>query len=294
MKIAFIGFGEAARAFTDSLSTKEGVEITGAYDVKTDGEIRSAAAEREIRFCPDSAEAMEGADWIISAVTANQSLEAAKTAAPALRPNQVFIDINSVSPGRKRETATLIEAQDGSYLDMAVMAPVHPRGHSTPVLIAGACASDLAPELDALGFRQEQVGDTPGAATAIKMVRSLFVKGLEALTVEAALAATASGCYDRVIGSLAASYPGLGWPDIISYNLERTLKHGARRAAEMRESAQTLDALGLTGGLADRIADVQDAMGALPREAPAEGGLQDALRELLELRHAADGFSTKG
>ncbi len=79
------------------------------------------------------------------------------------------------------------------------------------------------------------VGETAGDATAVKMVRSLFVKGLEAITVEAALAAAASGCFDRVMTSLEKSYPGLGWPDNVSYNFERTLRHGARRAAEMRE-----------------------------------------------------------
>ncbi len=119
------------------------------------------------------------------------------------------------------------------------------------------------------GFDFELVSDSPGDATAIKMVRSLFVKGLEAITVETLIAAERSGCRDRILASLAKSYPGLGWPDHAAYTMERTLTPGARRAAEMRESAATLDDLGLTGALAEAIADVQDAQGQVgPTKAP--------------------------
>ena len=157
------------------------------------------------------------------------------------------------------------------------MAPVHPRGHATPTLIAGAAAQDLAATLAGAGFACEVAGDAPGEATAVKMVRSLFVKGLEAITVEACLAAEASGCYDRVMDSLASSYPGLDWPDNVAYNFERTLRHGARRAAEMRESAATLDGLGLGGASGARNrrnsgADGRAAHGWRSRHAAAGNG----------------------
>ena len=119
------------------------------------------------------------------------------------------------------------------------------------------------------------------------MVRSLFVKGLEAITVEAMLAARASGAFEKVLASLSNSYPGLGWPDIVGYNFERTLRHGKRRAAEMRESAATLDALGLNGGLAAEIARVQDAMGQLPLDDMPEGDTADAIAQVLKARHDA-------
>lgn len=218
-------------------------------------------------------DAVAGTDWVFSAVTADQSLEAARAAAPFCGAGQVFFDINSVSPARKRDSAALFS--DGVYVDMAVMAPVHPRGHATPVLIAGGNAARVAPALSDLGFSLDVVGPEPGAATAIKMVRSLFVKGLEAITVEALLAAQASGCFDYVLQSLTNSYPGLGWPEFASYQFERTTRHGKRRAAEMRESAATLNELGLTGQLADAIADVQMEMGQ------AGGVKSDDLREIV-------------
>lgn len=285
MRIAFIGFGEAARAFVDSLRARDDALVLSAYDIKDAPEMRAAMATRRVRRGANTAEALEGAGWVISAVTADQSLEAARAAAPALVRGQVFFDINSVSPGRKRETAALVEPA-AAYVDMAVMAPVHPKGHATPVLLAGAEAARLAPELSALGFALEVVAPEPGAATAIKMVRSLFVKGLEAITVETLLAAAASGCFERIYTSLSSSFPGLDWPRHALYSFERTLRHGGRRAAEMRESARTLDALGLTGGLADRIADVQAAMGALEATELADDELAAAVAGIARLRGA--------
>ncbi|NNU81714.1 NAD(P)-dependent oxidoreductase [Halovulum dunhuangense] len=284
MRIAFIGFGEAARAFHDTLVKVDGGLSFAAYDLKDTADMAEAMAARGVARGASPAEAIAGADWIVSAVTADQSLAAATSAAAHLGRGQVFIDINSVSPGRKRESAAAVEGAGAAYVDMAVMAPVHPRGHATPVLVAGPTAAALALELERLGFSFDIAGDAPGAATAIKMVRSLFVKGLEAITVEALLAAQASGCFEEVLASLSKSYPGLGWPQIADYHFERTLRHGVRRAAEMRESAATLDALGLTGGLAREIAAVQERMGAVGVGALGTGTLSGDVAEVLKAR----------
>lgn len=284
MQIAFIGFGEAARAFTDSLRQRPDALSFSAYDIAYDQEMAAEIERRAVRRADTPAAATAGADWVISAVTADQSTAAVEATAPHLVAGQVLFDINSVSPGRKRENAALVEAAGAAYLDMAVMAPVHPKGHATPVLLAGAEAERLAPKLAALGFDLDVVGPEPGAATAVKMVRSLFVKGLEAITVEALIAASASGCFERVLASLANSFPGLGWPGCVTYNFERTLRHGARRAAEMRESAATLETLGLVGGLAAQVAEVQERMGALPLTKLPEGDLATTVAQVVRLR----------
>jgi 3-hydroxyisobutyrate dehydrogenase-like beta-hydroxyacid dehydrogenase len=282
VRIAFIGYGEAGRAFRASLADR--VAGVSAYDIRDDDEMQAAMARDGVARGEGPADALATADWIVSAVTADQSLEAARAAAEHVRQGQVYFDINSVSPNRKRESARLIEGRAARYVDMAVMAPVHPRGHATATLVAGPAVEDLAEELRELGFSFDVAGPEVGAATAIKMVRSLFVKGLEAITVETLLAAHASGCYDAVLASLSKSFPGLGWPEVADYNFERSLRHGARRAAEMRESAATLDELGFRGALATEIAEVQDRMGAAGREGPAEGDLADVVAEVAARR----------
>lgn len=282
MKIGFLGYGEAARAFHEGLS-RTGLSFI-AYDIllASDGNTVREAMHARGAEISETVAGLSDADWVFSAVTADQSLLAVEPLIPHLRQGQVVIDINSVSPGRKRETAAAVEAAGGDYLDMAVMAPVHPRRHQTPVLLAGAPAERLLPELLRLGFSAEIAGMAPGAATAIKMVRSLFVKGLEAITVEALLAAKASGCYEEILSSLSGSFPGLNWPQFAEYQMERTTRHGRRRAAEMRESAATLDALGLRGGLAAEIAEVQERMGACGVE--QANGLEETVGLVLEIR----------
>lgn len=288
MKIAFLGFGEAARAFQESLAALDHSLEFVAYDIllESSGTAPAMQGEMEKRNVAVAADrtGLGDADRIFSAVTADQSLLAAQSLAQTLHTGQCFIDINSVSPERKRKTAALVEATGASYLDMAVMAPVHPRGHRTPVLIAGPAAAALVTELERLQFGYRIIGDEPGSATAIKMVRSLFVKGLEAITVEALLAAKASGCFGEIYQSLSSSYPGLDWPDFAAYEFERTLHHGKRRAAEMHESAATLAELGLNGALATEIANVQQKMGGLAAPAPQTGEMEDAVGKILAAR----------
>lgn len=237
MKIGFLGYGEAARAFHEGLS--EVVAVVLAHDIlllSGDEAMRLAMSARGAQVA-ETAAALGDVDLIFSAVTADQSLLAVQPLLPHLRPGQVFIDINSVSPERKRQTAAAVEAAGAEYIDMAVMAPVHPRKHRTPVLLAGSFASEILPELRALGFSAEIAGDAPGAATAIKMVRSVFVKGLEAITVEALLAAQASGCFDEILASLSGSYPAS--TGRISPNTRWSARHGTdvvgqRRCARAR------------------------------------------------------------
>ncbi len=271
MRIAFIGFGEAAHAFRASLAAADPTLAFTCYDALfgtegMDGPTARAARDAGVLPAPSPAEAVAGADWVIAAVTASSSLEAAASVAEALGQGQVFLDINSVSPARKQATAALMPA-GVAYVDTAVMAPVHPHGHRAPVLLAGELAPGLVDELTRLGFRFEVIGPQVGSAAAIKLARSVFVKGLEAITIEALMAAEAAGCLDTVARSLAGSYAGLGWPGFAAYQFERAMTHGQRRAAEMREGGAMLDELGLDGGLARAVAAVHERTGASPDRA---------------------------
>lgn len=268
MRIAFIGFGEAARAFVSSLRAQWDLSFT-AYDILQDDashtEVRAAAQTLGVPLTANAAAAVRGADWIFSAVTAGSSLEAARSVLEALSAGQIFFDINSVSAGRKLATAEMVEARGARYVDMAVMAPVHPRGHRTPVLLAGKVDAAVLEKLAGLGFDFEHAGDEIGTAATVKMVRSMFVKGMEAVTVQALLAARAAGCFDRVYASLENSFPNFGWPDFGRYQLERVATHGVRRAAEMHESAATMRELGFAPGgqLGDAIAALQEEIGRM-------------------------------
>src|SRR6202034_1072801 len=206
--------------------------------------LKQAAEATGVRCAQSAADAVRGADMIISAVTAASSTEAAQSVAPHLAGAPYFLDINSVSPGRKQNSANAL-GNAARYVDVAIIAPVYPARHQTPMLLAGPHAEAVAPVLTGLGMKVNVSGAEIGAGAAIKMVRSVMIKGIEALTVECFLAASRAGIVDEVAASMKNNYPGLDWAKIVPYNLERMASHGERRAAEMEEYAATLRDLGV-------------------------------------------------
>ncbi len=275
-RLCFIGVGEAGQAFASGLR-EAGVDTMAAWDIlfplPAGIRLREAAERIGVRIASSSADAIKGADIVISAVTAASSLDAAQTAKPSLT-GQFFLDVNSVSPGRKQATAQHL-GPAARYVDVAVMAPVHPARHQTPVMLAGAHAEAIEPVLTGLQMRATIAGPQVGAAAAIKMVRSVMVKGMEALTLECFLAAARAGVEDQIIASLGKSYPGIDWPKVVEYNLERMASHGIRRAAEMEEVADTLRELGVEPHMATATVARQRQMG----EAGKLGDVKAALAQ---------------
>jgi 3-hydroxyisobutyrate dehydrogenase-like beta-hydroxyacid dehydrogenase len=286
--LCFIGFGEAGQALASGLR-EAGVHSIAAWDIlfpERDGErLKAAGAKIDVRLATSAADAVRGSDMIVSAVTAASSLTAAQQVKPHLS-GQVFLDINSVSPGRKQEIARELAAA-ARYVDVAVMAPVHPARHQTPMLLAGPEAEAVAAVLQELTMKVAVAGSQIGAAAAIKMVRSVMVKGMEALTYECFVAAARAGVEDQVVASLAKSFPTLDWSRLIEYNLERMASHGARRAAEMEEVADTLRELGIEPLMATATAERQREMGRLGRNDNVRGTLKQGRTAMLTAISAA-------
>ena len=264
-RVSFIGFGEASQAIASGLR-ESGIGRIAAWDIlfpEPAGARPKAAGEKHgVRLASSAADAVAETDLVISAVTAASSVEAARSVAPHLSGNPYYLDINSVSPGRKQETAALL-GDKARYVDVAVIAPIHPLRHKTPLLIAGPHADAISPLLRELDMQLTVVGAATGHAAAIKMIRSVMIKGIEALTLECFLAAARAGVLDEVTVSLKNNYPSLDWSKIAGYNLERMASHGERRAAEMEESAATLRELGLDPLMVDATVKRQREMGAI-------------------------------
>jgi 3-hydroxyisobutyrate dehydrogenase-like beta-hydroxyacid dehydrogenase len=269
-QLAFIGFGEAARAFaTDWTGKRSGA--MAAYDIKMDEtSTRSAmlaacdALGVEPAEGPDGA--MRRAAAVFCLVTADQALEAARAAAPHLRSGTLWLDGNSCAPQTKTAAAEVIGAAGGIYVDMAIMAPVHPLRTRVPLLLSGPDLASALEWLERLGMSARTVGDRVGEASAIKMIRSVMIKGFEALCAECFLAARRAGVEAAVLASLQASDPEVDWQRRGAYNLERMMMHGARRAAEMREVTATVANFGLPAAMSAATADWQDRVAALGLE----------------------------
>jgi len=142
------------------------------------------------------------------------------------------------------------------------------------MLLAGPDAATLLAPLGALGMRVSVAGAEVGAASAIKMVRSVMIKGIEALTLECFLAAARAGVVDQVAASLENNYPGLDWSKTIPYNLERMARHGERRASEMEEVAETLRELGVEPLMSNAAVKRQREMGQIGTQQSVLGALE--------------------
>ena len=294
--IAFLGFGEAAHAFLDGWRTEPGFKArVCAYDIKTDSpdaQVRMAKradyAAAHVLGASTAPEAVAGAEALFSVVTADQAHEAALAALPGLVKGALFFDCDSCAPQTKARTAQEVEAAGGRYVDVAVMAPVHPRLHRTPLLISGPHAEAAARALAALGMLAKIHEGPVGAASSVKMIRSIMMKGLEALVCECVLAGRKAGVIETVLDSLDDTYPGFDWKTRSAYMLERVMTHGVRRAAEMREVALTVDLLGLKGEMSRASVSWQQAIGELGL--PAEADDYDVLadRILAKLDRASD------
>jgi 3-hydroxyisobutyrate dehydrogenase-like beta-hydroxyacid dehydrogenase len=265
--ISFIGFGEAAGAFLSGWALVDPASVA-AFDIKSEQSgaadlMRARYAQTGVRGCASPAKALAGTAMVFSVVTADQALLAAKAAAPHLPKGVFWFDCNSCAPATKRRAAEVIEAAGGRYVDVAVMAPVYPKRHHVPLNIAGPHAEAAAEVLRSLDMKPTVTGPEVGHASSIKMIRSVMIKGLEALVAECFLSARRAGVEEQVLASLEASDPDIAWRKRGAYNLERMMVHGARRASELREVAITVEDLGLPGLMSAATADWQDKIAAL-------------------------------
>ena len=269
IKIALIGYGEVGRILAEDLRV-QGLEVT-AFDLKLQREatatpLREHAAAHGVRLADGPAPAVAGAELVISAVTASQTVAVAQAAAPGLASGTFFLDFNSASPGAKAEAAQAVNAAGGRYVEGAVMTSVPPYRIRVPLLLGGPQAAALAPLLNAMGFDAKVASEQLGVASATKMCRSIMIKGLEAMVIESFTTARHYGVEDAVIASLQETFPGIDWEKQGAYFFQRVIEHGRRRSEEVREVAQTVREAGLepwsAAGTAERqayVADLADA-----------------------------------
>lgn len=292
--LGFIGYGEVGKIFSAGLRAQPGVAQVGAWDLKFDrADTREAehrhAAQAGVQAHDSSSSLCAASDVLVSAVTASSTLAVAEEAARHVRPGTWFLDLNSASPGTKQQCAALIEGAGAHYIEAGVMTSVPPYGIRVPMLLGGARAGALAERLSAWGMDVKVVSAQLGVASAIKMCRSVMIKGLEALVIESYAAARAYGVEDHVLPTLQETFPGIDWTQQGAYFFSRVVQHGQRRAEEMRESARTVQEAGfepiMTRAIADKQQWVADqARAGVFKELPAGAAWQAFADALIAAR----------
>ncbi|MGB6242731.1 MAG: DUF1932 domain-containing protein [Castellaniella sp.] len=261
IQLGLIGYGEVGGIFGAGLRPQvDGVQAWDLklQDLQTARPLRDKAQDDGITLCASAAELCAASNLLVSAVTASNTVAVAREAAAHLQPGTFFLDVNSASPGAKREAAALIEAAGGLYVEAGVMTSVPPYGIRVPMLLGGPHADALARRLTMFGMDVKVVSLELGVASAIKMCRSVMIKGLEALVIESYTAARAYGVEDHVLPTLQETFPSIDWTEQGRYFYSRVVQHGRRRAEEMREVANTVREAGFEPWMAAATAEKQD------------------------------------
>jgi 3-hydroxyisobutyrate dehydrogenase-like beta-hydroxyacid dehydrogenase len=276
--IALVGYGEVGGIFGAALA-QAGVARVSAFDILASDPAwlaRARSRDTGVVVAASNEEAVADADIVISAVTAAQTQAAAAQIARAIRKDAFVLDVNSASPRTKKACADLVDRAGGRYVESAVMSSVPPHGIRVPMLLGGAHAQALQPTLSELGFDAQVGSPTLGVVSAVKLCRSVVIKGMEALFIESMLAARHYGVEDEVLASLAETFPSLDWEKQASWFWKRVVQHGKRRAEEMREAAVTVNDAGVEPRMASAAADVQAWIAGLRAAGVFEGAVADA------------------
>lgn len=273
-RVGIVGYGEVGKIFAAGLQPQ--VAQVAVWDLKlaqaaTAETQRAHAQEQAVRPCASMQELCEASDLVISAVTASNTLAVAQEAARFLRAGTIFLDLNSASPGTKQQAAAAVAARGAHYVEAGVMTSVPPYGIRVPMLLGGEQAGELAPVLAAWGLDAKVVSEQLGVASAIKMCRSVMIKGLEALVIESYSTARAYGVEDHVLPTLQETFPSIDWQEQGAYFFSRVVQHGQRRAEEMREAANTVREAGFQPLMTAAIAEKQQWVADQAREGVFEG-----------------------
>ena len=284
ISVALIGFGEVGQILAEDLTEKAALSVWDIAFARPDSLPSRALARHQVRPAASAPDAVREARLVISAVTADQDLAAARSVGPGLPQGAFFLDLNSCSPGQKVASAEAVAAAGGRYVEAAVMSPIGPRRIGSPMLLGGPHAKDFLVAADGLGFAGATAySERIGQAAATKLCRSVMIKGVEALLTESMLAARHYGVEQVVLDSLSDLLPLPDWNATAQYMISRSLEHGARRAEEMREAARTVEEAGVAGLMSRAIADRQDwAAGHRNALSPDLAAMLDAIIRDLE------------
>lgn len=253
MQLVFIGFGEAAYHIASGLKA-EGLTDLGAYDrnaadPQMGGLIQQRAAEVGVKLFESLESAYQAGEFIACLTSANSALAVAKSVIPQLKAGQVYIDMNSAAPTVKAEIAQIPHNEGVMFCDAAVMGTVPGTKHKVPMFLAGNGAEKFAAAFSQYGMKLTVLDAKAGGASAIKMFKSVIMKGLPQLMFESFEAAVKYGVLNTLVDSLASSLNGKTVEQLADTFTARTMIHAARRSEEMQDVVATLENLGVDAAM---------------------------------------------
>lgn len=246
--IGFLGFGKGATIFVEDI-IKGGFNNIIAYDKFADtipyGEnIQQDADRLSIKLAKNVKELAEGADIILSMVIPAAAEEAAKEIAPYLKAKTYYVDLNSTAPMTKQKNYLIIKGNNSqvNYIDGCILGAIPETRFRTPILLCGDGALEIKVTMEKLGGTFDIVEGNPGDASAVKMLRSVFMKGIEVLFIETLHGASLYNIEKNVLDSIRDTFKTLTFDQLVNMLITTHSIHSKRRQGEMGEVIETLKA----------------------------------------------------
>jgi len=248
IKLGILGFGEAAFVISQSLYEQGLQGILVWKRPPWIENIQSRAKEAGVTLCCNVQEVISERNVIFSLVTPNAANKVAMTAAEGLA-GKYYVDLNAASLKLKKQTSEVVRSAGGWFIDGAIMGPLKKQRHQVSIIVSGEKAEELAELLNGLGMHIRAVGSQDCLASTVKMVRSVYTKGLEANVVEFMVAAHRFGGTQLVLESLEEILELgpflLPFRQMVNELMLEQVEHAARRSEEMEQVVDTLKELGV-------------------------------------------------
>ena len=244
MKIGFIGFGEAAYFISLGLRD-EGVSGIEAYDKMLENStigprIKERAEESSVKLLSSSSEVVQSADVLFVAVPAVNAQEVCNEIAEFLTPGQLYIDVTASTPNVKESLFRKVDSTGALFVDAAMLGSLPLSRHQVPITASGSGADKFFEEMSKWGMKITCVGTRAGAASAIKLMRSIFMKGIASLMFEMLQGAKEYDVIGDVVSSISKSMDGISFESHLNRLVTGTAVHAKRRAEELTGSVKML------------------------------------------------------
>ena len=240
--IGIVGYGEAGSVFAKALAGKGAVvwAFDKAWSESASGPpLKENAGEHSIRFC-SLADLLASADIVLSTVTTDAALDAARACVVDLRAHQYYCDLNSTAPAIKVELHSLVEPSGAAFVEGAILGAIGVTGGRTKILLGGVHAEALSGTLNRFGLETSAYSEEIGKASTFKMLRSIFSKGMEALVIELLLAGRKAGLEDDLWQEITALFNRNSFDDVTG---NWVCSHAVAHERRFHEMAQVADLL---------------------------------------------------
>jgi 3-hydroxyisobutyrate dehydrogenase-like beta-hydroxyacid dehydrogenase len=239
MKLGFIGFGEVGFELARGLN-KEGVSEIVAFDpMAKDSQYGKLVSDRAREACADvlrtSLDVVQQADIIISVVPGSKALQVALDIVPVITGDKIYVDVSTSPTTTKKRIAEALWTKGARFVDAALMGGLSVYHHKVPTLVSGSGSDEFIRLLTPYGMSMTKVSDVAGDAIAIKLVRSIAMKGLASLAVETLEAAVALNVQSEVLKSISATLTSAPFDETLDWLVTASAIHAERQVHEMQD-----------------------------------------------------------